>query len=112
DASASALLVVTSDVATVVLAPPLACTVPSRGSEVDVAGADSVVEPPEPDAEVVAVAMAVFDNVESCWASVGSDPELVPVDPAVSGAATATPGDVATAAPMPNAIAKAPTRPT
>jgi len=43
--------------------------------------------------------------------SVDSDAELVSVDPVVSGAATATPGDVATAAPIPSATANAPTRP-
>jgi hypothetical protein len=115
------VVVVPWDVVTVVLAPPLACTVPSRGSEGDVAGVDPL---SDPDAGAVvgtvavvavssaAAVSAVVSGVESCFAPVDSDPELDPVAPVLSGSATATPGDVATAAPMPSATANAPTRPT
>ena len=121
------VVVVPSAVVTVVFAPPLACTVPSRGSEGDVAGVDPV---SDPDAGAVVATVAVVgvsftaavsgvfvsgafvSGVESCCAPVDSDPELDSVEPELSGSATATPGDVATAAPIPSATAKAPTRPT
>lgn len=116
------VVVVPSAVVTVVLAPPLACTVPSRGSEGDVAGVDPV---SDPDAGAVVGAVAVVgvsstapvsaafvSDVESCCVPVDSDPALGPVDPALSGTATAIPGDVATAAPIPSATANEPTWPT
>jgi hypothetical protein len=60
--SASAVLSVASG-ATVVLAPPLACTVPSRGSEATVADDLTVSEASEPGAGVGA---GVFAAAESC----------------------------------------------
>ena len=59
------MLRVASDV-TVVLAPPLACTVPSRGSDAAGADVEAVSEPSEPDVGVVTLAVAVSDDVESC----------------------------------------------
>jgi hypothetical protein len=79
---------------------------------------------PDPDAEAVVATVAVagvsfaaavsafVSGIESCCAPVDSEPELDSVDPGLSGSAPATPGDVATAAPIPSATAKAPTRPT
>jgi hypothetical protein len=106
-------VVLPSDVVTVVLAPPLARTVPSRGSAEASAGVGSGSDPGFWVVSVSTVAAAVGVSVfavvstafESGWVSVDSDP--VP-----SGVAMATPGEVTTATPMPSATASAPTRPT
>jgi hypothetical protein len=116
------LVVVSLDVVTVVLAPPLACTVPSHGSDGDAAGVEPL---SDPEVGTVVAGVAVFggsvtgavwvafvSDVGSCCELLDSDAELDPVDPVESGAATAIPGDVATAAPIPSATANAPTRPT
>jgi hypothetical protein len=123
DSAVSTLLaaVMPSDVVTVVLAPPLACTVPSRGSGGDSGAVDPV---SDPDAVAVVATAAVVGSVaatapgsfrsgvESCWVPEDSDSEVDPADAVVSGSATATPGAVATATPIPSATANAPTRPT
>jgi hypothetical protein len=108
-------------VVTVVLAPPVACTIPSRGSTV---GAASGVESFDEVGGVAAPVESIDD--ESVSAAVefagGVDEELESDDASddaldseesagADGDAQATPGMLATAAPIPSATASAPTRP-
>jgi hypothetical protein len=104
---------------TLVFAPPLACTVPSRGSDADASGTGAASDPEVESASATAGVLftagpsAGLDlGVESCGVWVDSDVDVVSAGALLSGAATATHGDVATAAPSPSATANAPTRPT
>jgi hypothetical protein len=118
-----------------VKAPPELCTIPERGSAPvddpvvdDVPDEDPVGSFPVPalcdvDSGGVAPAVAADALVEAGFAEVAEPSEAAPAedDPesagesaadADSGLAHAAPGVVATAVPMPNATANAPTRPT
>jgi hypothetical protein len=108
-------------VVTVVLAPPVACTIPSRGSTVSAAsGVESsdelggVAAPVAPvDDESVPAAVEFAGEVdEELESDDGSDDELDSEGSSgADGDAQATPGILATAAPIPSATASAPTRP-
>jgi hypothetical protein len=107
-------------VVTVVFSPPDACTIPSRGSTAagvvtpdgdsdpdGVAFGGSVV----PVVPVVPVAVVVPPAGGAPAGSGDSGAESPGCGEPGSGVAKATPGVVATAAPMPSATANAPTRP-
>jgi hypothetical protein len=121
-----------------VKAPPELCTIPERGSAAvdeavvdDVPGADPVgslrvtalCDADSGDVAPVVTPASADTVVEAGCADFAELPESVPAEdwpvsdgePAAdpdSGLAHATPGVVATAVPMPNATANAPTRPT
>lgn len=107
-----------SDVVTVVLAPPLACTVPFRGRDIgELVAASASVEEFGSGVTAAFVVGSRFGNadllagVESGCVVVDSDPVLVSVDSVVSGRATAAHGEVASPTPIPSATANVPSRP-
>lgn len=119
------LMVVPVEAVTSVLRPPVACTIPSRGSAADVVPAGGVpADDPADDDGVAFGGVTAFGGVNGDVAApgsvfdggVGSVAGVFGVEEASAGelgscVAHAIPGAPATAAPIPMAIASAPTRP-